>query len=71
MPPSGSMHTAQTAYPMTIDLREAAVKVFFFLFFAKVWSPRMHQMMLCEQPMQRELRVPSNSFHARNAQLIY
>lgn len=24
-----SMHTAQTAYPITIDLREAAVKVFF------------------------------------------
>lgn len=33
--------------------------------FAKVWSPRMHQMMLCEQPMQRELRIPSLTLFTR------
>lgn len=38
MPPSGSMHTAQTAYPITIDLREAAVK-FLFVFLCKSLVP--------------------------------
>lgn len=67
MPPSGSMHTAQTAYPMTIDLREAAVK--FSLCKSLVPEDAPYDGSANSQ-CSGNSEFPPNSFHAPNAQLI-
>lgn len=69
MPPSSSMHTAQTAYPMTIDLREAAVMIF-FLSLQKSGSEDAPDDALRTANAAGTPNSLSNSFHAPNAQLI-